>query len=177
MAYAVVTFTRRSTEEILETGGSQAWRLSPIAARENQYLVCARNKRHVNSQGPEPHLTGFLIGKISDIVPSPENESRYVVKISEWAPLNIPNLWSFGRNPVHYTHLDKLGIKPDDLDFQPLPKPKRAIANNGSAPGSLNGSQNRSAHSARALTISEAKAGLALTFGVPPEAIEVTIRG
>jgi hypothetical protein len=153
-------------DEILATGGSQAWRLSPITAKEATYLICTKNKRHPESEGPEPHGAGFLIGRISGIVPAPDEPDRFLVQIDQWAPLDMPDLWTFGRNPIHYTDLSDLGIDPDSIDFQPVPARKPQKTEIGSLP-----------NIARGLTIAEAKQGLAATFGVPVDAIEIVVRG
>lgn len=167
----IVTFTSRTLDEILASGGSQAWRLSPIAAREASYLVCARNKNSDWSEGPEPHASAFLIGRVSGITAAPENPSRWMVQISEWAPLDIPNLWTFGRNPIHYTTLVDLMIDAAKLPFAPLPeieddRPTRPTRAADAVTGA-----------SKPLTIAEAKRGLAATFGVGEDAIEITIRG
>lgn len=169
MADTIVTFTRRPIEEILETGGSQAWRLSPVTAREKTYLVCARNSKSPLGAGPEAHRSGFLIGKISGVVPSREKAKRFVIEIEEWAEIHKPGLWEFGRNPVHYADLSDLGIDPEAIEFQPVPK-RRPRPKHQTPDALSNGTP-------RGLTISQAKEGLAQTFGVPVDAIEITVRG
>ena len=88
----IVTFTSRSLEEILETGGSQKWKLRESRARYAKYLVCARHKYGEYGGGPEEHKTGFLLGKISGIVPAESDPSRYLVQINKWAEIDATEI-------------------------------------------------------------------------------------
>lgn len=90
-------------------------------------------------------------------------EKRWILVFSEYAEINIPEVWPGYRNPVFYTDLEALNINVDTLEFKPMPVPK-AI----SLPAPLK--------TARALSIAEAKEGLAMTFGVDPSSIEITVR-
>jgi hypothetical protein len=164
MADTIVTFTSRSLEEILETGGSQEWKLSRKNARNATYLVCARNRHGSLGDGPEPHKSGFLVGKISGLAPGAIHPERFLVQISEWAPIEVPDLWDFGRNPVHYADVEDLGIDLESLDWQQMPERSTPEARPAIvAP-------------VKRLTIEQAKRGLAATFGVAVDAIEITIR-
>ena len=60
-----------------------------------------------------------------------------------------------------------MGIDPKDLKFKPMPTPTKVLPPPAPPERAKTG----------ALTIAEAKAGLALQFGVPPEAIEILIKG
>lgn len=164
MPDTIVTFTSRSLEEILETGGSQEWKLSRKNARNATYLVCARNRHGSLGDGPEPHKSGFLVGKISGLAAGAVHPERFMVQISEWAPIEISDLWDFGRNPVHYTDLDSLGIDPDSLEWQVMPETVPQSAK--SVP----------LQTFKPLTIEQAKRGLAAMFGIEVGAIEITIR-
>jgi hypothetical protein len=104
-----------------------------------------------------------LVAKILDVVPAtapPENnespENRYLIQFSEFARVDVPNAWKGYRNPVKYSSFEELGIDPSTLKWEPIPAPKQTVG---------------------AITMAEAKKGLALTFNVPPESIEITIRG
>jgi hypothetical protein len=88
-------------------------------------------------------------------------------KISEYAVVDYPEAWGEWRNPVKYTTLEELGIDLKKLKFKPMPTPTKFLT----PPAPPNRSKTG------ALTIAEAKAGLALQFGVPPEAIEILIKG
>lgn len=173
----VVLFTAKSTERILAEGGTSAWRLDRNHARRCEFAVCTRNAYPKWDQGDwalgtEAHHTAFLIGKISDVVPcepTPENHEardlRFLIKFSEFARLNIPNARKGDRNPVKYATLDDLGIDPAKLTWETMPD----IAETPNAATNEAGG--------KALTMAEAKKGLALTFNVPPDSIEITIRG
>lgn len=170
-ADTIVVFTARSPDRIIREGGSQAWVLNPARAKRAKWLVCTQNRHHPDhefSDATEPHGTAFLIGKISGIVPSLETPDRWMIDISEFARISMPSIWH-GRNPVRYTHLQEVVFADiRSLKFEPMPqrdaaKPIEQRAEPASSP--------------HALTIAEAKKALALTFGVKPEAVEITIRG
>jgi hypothetical protein len=125
---AVVTFTARPLEEIVQDGGSRDWRLDPERARQAEYLVCTQNRHSQGFRTPTaPHGAAFLIGRIADVVRSPERPERWLITISEYVALDppIPNIWGKSGNlryPVWYTSLEALGIDVDELPpFTPLP--------------------------------------------------------
>jgi hypothetical protein len=153
MTNIVSVLTYKSVDTILAVGGTQSWVLDRNRAARCDYIVCCRNTKSRDPEGPEPHGTAFLVGKIKDVVPSTETEGRLLILISEYALIDRPNQWE-GRNPVAYwTGDDYEGIDFDGLDFRPLEK------------------------SALKLTIAEAKAGLARGLNVPESAVEIVIRG
>jgi hypothetical protein len=116
---AVVTFTARPLEEIVQDGGSRDWRLDPKRARQAEYLVCTQNRHSQGFRTPTaPHGAAFLIGRIADVVRSQERPERWLITISEYAALDppIPNIWGKSGNlryPVWYTSLEALGIDVD----------------------------------------------------------------
>lgn len=166
----VVVFTAKSVERILAEGGTSSWRLDRNHARQCDYAVCTRNAHADWVEGNEPHHTAFMVGKVKDVVPSGDN-GRHLMQFSEYAIVNVPDAWNGGRNPVSYSSMADLGIDPSQLDWQPMPEGPSGSERLPTAP--LGPSDSTS----RGLTMAEAKAGLALTFGVRPEAIEITIRG
>ena len=169
----VVVFTARSPERVVREGGSQAWVLNPTRAKGCTWLVCTQNRHnadHEFSDATEPHGAGFLLGRISAIRNSQADgdEDRWIIAISECARIDKPDLWDHGRNPVRYTSLAALGIDPAKVEWQKMPQaeaqPDQATkASSGVSPALL--------------TIAEAKKQLAATFGIKPDAIEITIRG
>ncbi len=175
---AIVVFTARSPQRIVREGGSQAWVLNAARAKQATWLVCTQNRHnrdHEFSDATETHGSAFLVGKVSGVVKSAEEgddgKQRWLVTISEYALIDVPNFWEHDRNPVRYlsrSELAKKNIKPDELDFQPMPPraPAAVPAAKPAAPGAV-----------VPLTIAEARKGLAATFGVKPEAVEITIRG
>jgi hypothetical protein len=171
---AIVVFTAKSVERILSEGGTASWRLDRNHARRCAYAVCTRNAHADWTEGREEPHSAFLVGKISNVVPcapTPENHeapnNRYLIQFSEFARVNVLNTWKGDRNPVKYVALEELEINFSKLKWEAMPKvddksgPITQLKTNGIQP----------------LTMAQAKQGLALTFNVAPEAIEITIRG
>ncbi|WP_127075993.1 hypothetical protein [Rhodomicrobium lacus] len=168
---AVVVFTARSPDRIINEGGSQAWVLNPARAKLARWLVCTQNRHNPNyefSDATEPHGAAFLVGRISGVRRSPEegSEDRWIIEIGEFALVSVPDVWKHWRNPVRYMSIKELSIDVKSLSFEPMPKVSEATAVPPVA-----------AKASGALTIAEAKKGIALTFGVHPDAVEITIRG
>ena len=176
-ADALAVFTARSPERIAREGGSQAWVLNPARAKLCNWLVCTQNRHnpdHEFSDATAAHASAFLVGQISAIREADEHEGgeRWMVEISEFARVSVPDVWKQWRNPVRYTTLEELGIDPSTLHFEPMPS--AAVP----SPSSAKGAGTASAPApAAGLTIAEAKKALAVTFGVKPDAVEITIRG
>jgi len=155
--------TYKSVKTILETGGTQSWALDRNRAKGCKYAVCCRNANTREAEGNEAHGSAFMVGKVSDVVPSTETADRWLVLFSEYALVNVGDQWE-GRNPVRFYTVDDYGddIDFDALDWKPMPEPS---AESDAAP------------TKKGMTIAEAKAALAEAFGVDPSAIEITIRG
>ena len=119
---AIVVFTARSLDDILRDGGSRDWRLDADRARDCEYLVCTQNRRNTDFGAPTaPHGAAFLIGRISGVVRSSDDQARWLIKISEYIECVVPNIWGKSghlRYPVWYTTLEHLGI-----DLSSLPPP------------------------------------------------------
>jgi hypothetical protein len=166
---AIAVFTADSRDEIVAFGGSVSWVVAEKQARRREFLVCIRNAREVDFHDHEPHGTAFLVGRISGLMPYGQDKKgmqRFVIQFSEHALIDCPEAWGEWRNPVKYTTLEELGIDPKKLKFKPTTPTK-------TLPPPPPPNQSKTG----ALTIAEAKAGLALQFGVPPEAIEILIKG
>ena len=168
---AVLTF--KSLEHIMKAGGTCSWALNQKQARQIPYVVCMRNAHHENVEGDEPHGTAFVVGRIAEVVPAtpeidphPKARGRWLIKFSEYAELELPEAWKGWRNPVRYTTLEELRIYPEGLQFKAMPVSSPPMAPADSADDEP-----------FRLTIAQAKQGLASTFGVSPEAVEITIRG
>jgi hypothetical protein len=168
----VAVFTARSPDRVVREGGSQAWVLDANRVRKLPYLVCIQNLHNDDrdfSDATEPHGSVFLVGKISDVVPSADDGSRWLIEISEFCRLSDPtNVWLAWRNPVKYGTLEDFNIDPDTLVFEPITKPQQmgatkspVLASGGATP----------------ISIAAAKQGLAAFYDVSPEAIEIVIRG
>ena len=141
-------------------------RSTPAPCTQNRH-----NPDHEFSDASQPHGTGFLVGKVCGIrrtaEQSVDGKQRWLIAISEYARINIPGAWDHGRNPVRYSSLAELKVNPNELKFEPVPQPGATLPTSaGPSVMRLGG-----------LTIAEARKALAATFGVKPEAIEITIRG
>ncbi len=166
---AIAVFTAKTVEQIQAAGGSAAWVLNRSRTLDCEYVLCTRN-RHSDwgKPAPEEHRTAFLLGRIADVVPAAgENEERWLIRISEYALIDVPNAWKGWRNPVRYTTLEELGIDVESVSFEPMPQPPvsdgvdAAATETGSVPS----------------IIAESRARLAKAFGVSTDQIEITIRG
>lgn len=172
---SLLIFTAQTKEAILAIGGSTAWRLDRNHARHCTYAVLTRNARASWAEGPEPHQSAFMVGKVSDVVPAEGRPGRFMIQFAEYAFVNIPNFWKGDRNPVRYLDIDELGIDPSTLTWHPMPPPVEDVQHEVEEEDDLVFAP--PTPSVGPLTMADAKIGLALTFGVPAEAIEITIRG
>ena len=166
---ALAIFTGKATPIVLDVGGSQSWVLDRKKARNCKFAVLYFNDHAPwSTKGYTEHGEAFLVGRICDVVLSNDHPGRYLVVFDEYAEVEGIGSWGGWRNPIRYSTLEDLGIDVSKLDFKPMPKhggtdyPK-ATALNPTQPVPL--------------TIESAKAGLAATYGVKPEAIEIIIRG
>lgn len=169
----VVVFTGKGIDRILREGGTSSWRLNRNHARQCAFALCTRNAKINWVEGPEPHGAAFLIGKVGGVVPTPEDDRRrYLIQFSEYALVNLHETWKGDRNPIRYGTLDELGIDPSKLEWKSMP-PAQA-----QQPSDARQKVDQAEDTAiRPLSVNVAKQGLALKFGVRPEAIEITIRG
>jgi hypothetical protein len=172
---AMIVFTYRPRDMIIEERGSQAWALKPANARRCQYIVCARNRYFADAEpgvqaaAPEEHGAAFLVGKITTVEPAPDDESRHIVRFNEYADLDPqPVIWPGHRNPVWYVDdIRTLGIDLDKLNWQPMP---------ASVPATSQITDDATL-APEGLTFDQARAGLAMMYRVPPANIEIVIRG
>lgn len=164
---AIAIFTGKATSTILGLGGSQSWVLDRNKAGRYKYAVLYFNSNaHWSPRGFAEHGDAFLVGRIADIVPSSDTAGRWKVVFDAYAEAHGMGTWGGWRNPIRYTTLEELGIDGTELHFQPMPElPEKPAA-----------AREISLEPVR-LTIETAKAGLAATYGVKPDAIEIIIRG
>ena len=150
MNSALQTFTGNSLDDILNRGGDYDWVLDQDRAKKCKYIVCC------SSQGAN-RKSSFLVGKISGTEytrTDEKNNDRYLVNISEYALIDIPDSWLGKRNPVRYISLEDLGIDINNLKFEKILKPEST-----------------------SFTIAQAKAGLAKNYGISEDNIEIMIKG
>lgn len=173
-ADTIAVFTSRSQDEILQAGGSEGWVLSEKAARQCKYVVCISNRNAAKFAGSEPHGTAFLIGTLQGLEQcevDDKGNDRYLLRFDRYADLKLPDRWRREwRNPVKYTTLDELEVDVRALNFRPMPPATTADRSRSLELKAVD-------PHVRPLTIAQAKAGLALKFAVPIDAIEITIKG
>jgi len=97
-----------------------------------------------------------------------------MIKIGEFARVNLPGVWGVRRNPVRYTDLESLGIKLEDLVFEPMPAASAPAP--GAVPEAPKTPSDEGPRLSVAQAIAEAKRVLSRTCGVTEEAIEIAIR-
>lgn len=172
----LVVLTARGPAKIIAEGGSQAWRLNREKAKRLEHCVCVQNRENGLWGGADQeHHAAFLVGRISDVVPSPEAEGRFLVKFSEYARIYCGNSWPGLRNPVRYSTLDEFGIAdPESLTWQPMPEEAPGRTPSIALPEA--GGHDHDADGVVPLTMAQAKAGLALGLGVPESAIEISVK-
>jgi hypothetical protein len=128
---AIVVFTGRSFNQIVQEGGSQSWKLDPNRARRCEFLVCTQNRYAEEWADPEAsHGAAFMVARISGIELSKEatKTPRYIIRVSEVARFDRRNVWDGSRNPVRYTTLEQLGIDLDSLTFEQVHGPAGAAS-------------------------------------------------
>ena len=165
----LVVLTARGPGRILAEGGSQAWRLIPKNARRQEFCVCVQNRHNGHWGGADQeHHHAFMVGRIRDVVPSPERPKRYLVLFSEYARIDSGNAWPGWRNPVRYGTLEEFGLSdPATLSWHSVPEPPtRAAPAEVEDEGGFG----------QLAVIAEARARLALGLGVPENAIEIIVR-
>jgi len=177
----VAVFTARSPQRILREGGSQAWALDPARVRLLPFLVCVQNQNNPDrdfSDASEPHGSAFMIGRISDVIPAPEDpkSGRWQISINEFSTIQNPtNVWKGWRNPVKYTTLEEMGIDLATVVFHPVTEIQKDLGTPASA--SSQPARVSDDGSPLPISIASAKLGLAAFYGVPHDAIEIVIRG
>src|SRR5947209_442436 len=129
---SIAVFTSKTFKRILHDGASHSWVLDPNRARKCLYLICLQIR-----QGPDrdfadvPAEPGavFMIGKISDVIPDPEEPggNRWWICISEYAKYKVLNAWKGWRNPVRYTTLEEMGINLKELTFRSVADGQRDL--------------------------------------------------
>jgi hypothetical protein len=167
----IMVFTAKTKQLILDEGGTSSWVLDCNRAKLANYVICTRNTKRIigGKKGNEEHQSAFLVGKTKDVIPCPQVPKRYLIQFSEYAIIDVPNMWKGDRNPVIYYNAGDEAIAEVDfnsLDWQIMPTQQiEPLAQ-----------RNPNDFMANPLTLAQAKAGLALTFNVPVDSVEITIR-
>jgi hypothetical protein len=166
---AIVVFTSDSVDKIVNDRGSGDWVVSAKKADRCEYLVCCRKPNWSNRKEGIPGRAAFLIGRVAGLIERADSKNsrdqmRYLIRMTDFAKLEKPGVWKDKvRNPVAYSTLDELQIDLRGLKFERMPELDAETAKD--FPG------------AKQMTIADAKNGLALTFGVSADDIEIIIRG
>ena len=195
---SIHVFTHRSVEFLTKLGGSTSWILDPIRAQNCEYLICSRNNNNglAESDGID-HKSAFLIGRVSNVVPSlniPRDENSFMVEFSEFALITLDNFWQGERNPIVY--LDTWSLLTDGyLDFSTLnwqKVPERNLeyvqsyfANENAfyeqRESNVSHSKKRKAEvknsSVEGMSIVDAKKELSKFYSLPLENIEIILKG
>lgn len=172
----ITVLTARGITEILNTGGSQAWRLDASHAAKHQYLVCVQNSKKDWGSQEAKHHHAFMVGHISGVSRAPENPKRWIINIDSYCEIDIPKQWDGNRNPVSYRNLEDIGIEVNELEFKSVPKASPSNLVVIKASDEYENTEDSEA-TVKPLTLKDAKAGLALHFGVNEEDIQITIKG
>ncbi len=160
----VMVFTSKPLETMFNEGGSGYWSANRARLASCSYIVATKSntlREHFPSNTDIKQGAAFLVGKISNIVNSPE-ANRLTIQFSEYAEINIPNVWTGNRNPVAYSNIEELNDK-HCIDVSKLVWKKFPVDNINLVPD------------VKPLTMSEAKAGLAKSLGIDPSCIEIKI--
>ena len=164
----VSVFTAKDLKAAIRQGGCGNWKLNAERVRKCDYLVMIANAQHRESTHPKSqHGHAFLVGKISGLLSGADDDlngkqgGRWIIEISEYADIDIPDAWGNYQNPVKYTSLSELGIRPERLAWKPFPADQATERTDSNIP---------------ALTIEEAKQGIAKKLRIDPSCIEITIR-
>ncbi len=175
----LVVFTAKSVAQIQEHGGTQSWVLNEKSMRNVEYVVCTRNSDHQYDEEcgirTEEHNAAFLVGKVSGMrkVGNRHDRDRYLVEFSEYALVDKANFRSgTSRNPVTYSDVGQCrlnGINIENLAFMPMPAADAIEHDEDDGEALPTGK--------KGLSMAEAKEGLSIFFGVPPESIQITISG
>jgi hypothetical protein len=187
MPKALVVFTRKKKEFLIEQGATAAWWLTPAKVRQMKYVICTRNNVGDASDphpgpGPEPRGSAFLVGRISNVeyMYTDKRRERFRVHFDAYAEVSVPSFWDGSRNPVRYmevSEVEQRGINFDTLDFIPVtPGAQSEYSARERTADEVKPGEPRPKVMPTALTLSQAKAGLATHFNVPIESIEIIIR-
>lgn len=164
----VIVFTAKDINKTIEQGGSGNWKLNAERVKKCDYLILTANSHHPASVHlKEKHGHAFLIGRISGLTQDTYDDlgnkesNRWIIQFSEYAVIDLPNAWGGFQNPVKYANISEFSLDPELLDWKPFPTDQIINQTHRGIP---------------ALTIEEAKSGIAKKLGITPECIEITIR-
>jgi hypothetical protein len=167
MSGAITVLTRESVAEVLAANGSGNWATRADRARKYRYVVLIRNAGDPASPSDKAHGTAFLVGRVSGVRETGDiagnGKPRIFIEISEFAEVDVPNARAIkSTNPVWYSDFAALGIREEELRFNPILR--------NPAPH-CNGPARKTSK-----TLGDIKHEIASLFGVPASAVEINIR-
>lgn len=115
-----MVFTSRDIDEMVRSGGSQAWKLGHVTdarrARRCVYLVTAWHAHgpHTNNPAYREHREGVLLARITGIEPADtevEGPNRYIILFDRYEPISVKNAWpQRRRKEFRYGTLEQFGL-------------------------------------------------------------------
>ena len=187
---SVIVFTCRGKETLCKFNGSDAWTLDPKRVAKCKYLICVNNAKHPLSENTKNHGEGFLVGRISGVVPTLNNKypDRHMIEFDEFAEIETPVIWEGKRNPVSYIKTedfsDNFRVDLDSLDFRKVPeRDMEYVSMIQSKEGEhyvkppKSKSKKNKIEEKKGLSISDAKLGLSIKYEIPVENIEIIMKG
>ena len=164
----VIVFTAKNLADTFRQGGSGNWKLNSERVKKCDYVIMTANNHHKKSTpSGYDHGSAFLIGKISGVTPDAyddlgeREDGRWIIRFNEYAEMNTPSFWGGFQNPIKYADLSDLDVDLESLEWKPFPTEGIITPEYDPVP---------------ALTIEEAKRGIAKKLGVAPDNIEIIIR-
>ena len=182
MAEVLTVLTFKSVSHIVGDGGTQSWVISPQRARRCVYVVCVRHQQGpYKAEGDEPHKHAFLVGKISDVVPSSETKDRFRVEMSEYAVVEGPQVPLNSASPTQYfPSLTSIGIDAAALQWRPISDlPDEVAASPAKAFAVAEADSSDGGHGEAGAGLSvfmQAKKLVADSLHLPLSAVEIVIR-
>ena len=156
----VIVFTGKNIDTMFKNGGSGDWLINEASLKKCIYIIATANTNasfsdHMSTM----HGQAFMIGKICGYMEAPSNPTRKIIQFSEYAKIDVPNVWPGHRNPVLYASISDMNISLDKLNWHPFPS-----------------HQVEKVCLIPELTIEEAKQGLAKKLRISTESIEIIIK-
>ena len=164
---SIVIFTKDRPESVIAAHGSGSWRVN-VEKWDGaiDWLILT------NKIGDARQVT--LVGRVVGFEPDTggRNPGRYAIKIDAYALMDDADLTfsSKSTNPVQFRKaVDVLGFDPTTRELTLVGDRKLRASYEF---------RESTAHklSAKPLSIAEAKEGLAVSFGISPDQVEITIR-
>jgi len=167
-------FTADPVAKILAEGGTGNWSADLGRVSEYEYIALLRHAEKPNSPRDAAHNAVFLVAKIATVLESDEpdgrGKARLFIAFSEYAIVEgtrpTPRK---GTNPIWFATFNEMNVDPSSLQFVAMPKSTRPPTPGANVSNEFSGKVS-------GLSFDEAKAGLALRYGVAKDKIEIILR-